>query len=48
MAAKGEKLPLMWRIHNVICPAWFLRVGFLRAICPACRRMTRRLQAKQQ
>ena len=43
MADKEAGLPLIWRIHNMTCPAWLLRIGFLRKIEPGCRAMHKRL-----
>ena len=47
MASKGPELPLLWRIHNLTCPAWNLNVGFLKKIEPGCRAVQKRLQEKQ-
>ena len=30
--AKGSRLPLIWRIHNLTCPAWLSRIRFLQRI----------------
>ena len=43
MADKGQSLPLIWRIHNMTCPAWVLKIGFLKKIEPGCKAMQKRL-----
>ena len=43
MASESGKLPLFLRIHNLTCPAWLLRIGFLRKIEPGCRAVQKRL-----
>lgn len=43
MAAKGNRLPWILRVHNRTCPAWLLRIGFMKKIEPGCRAATKRL-----
>lgn len=47
MAATGGKLPLIWRIHNMTCPAWLLKIGSLQKIEPGCRAVMKRMGKTQ-
>ena len=42
MAAGGQNLPMIWKIHNATCPAYKLNIGFLKPLCIGCREMTKR------
>ena len=43
MASGNAGLSLIWRIHNVTCPAWRFRIGFLRKLEPGCRAVQKRM-----
>lgn len=43
MAEKSKDLPLILKVHNATCPAWILRIGFLKKIEPGCRAVEKRL-----
>jgi hypothetical protein len=44
--ATATKLPLWAKIHNMTCPAWLLKINFLRKIEPGCRAVANRLKAQ--
>jgi len=44
MASSGSKLSLIWRLHNMSCPAWVLNIGPLKKIEPGCRAVAKLIE----
>ena len=44
---QGARLPLNWRVHNIVCPAWRLDLLFRRfdlPFPPGCRAIIRAME----